>query len=416
MREDISKLTKAQLLELAARRKVKAVSSMKKDEIVKAIEKAKAAAKKKAKTAAAKKKAAAGKPKAAPGKKSAAGKAARPAEKKRARAAAKPAAKKKAPEAAPASEPKPGKNNWDINLEGKKFFVAEEVEDFPPPEPGEAPESCADNRIVALARDPRHLYVYWETNPGLAEKARQALGGKGWEKLRWTLRVHDVTGVEPENASRVFDVAVERGSGSAYVDVGRPDSEYIVSIGIMDDEGGFEAVAVSGRAMTPRESASPETDAEWMVPAETLEKLYGISGGGAPGESSLGLGGSELGMGASELSVPMEEISSGAVSSFGASEEFLAKAARERGFFFWLNCELVVYGGTMPDATVTLKGERIKLRPDGTFSVRFSLPDGVLDIPVIAESAAGAEKKEISPTVTRTTSAREARGEKAGTR
>jgi len=52
-----------------------------------------------------------------------------------------------------------------------------------------------------------------------------------------------------------------------------------------------------------------------------------------------------------------------------------------------VNAELIVYGATEPDATVSIGGRKIKLRPDGSFSYRFALPDGNYEMPVVAISA-----------------------------
>jgi hypothetical protein len=46
-----------------------------------------------------------------------------------------------------------------------------------------------------------------------------------------------------------------------------------------------------------------------------------------------------------------------------------------KDFFFELNTELIVYGRTEPNATVTHGNQKVNLNPDGTFSMRFSLPD-----------------------------------------
>jgi hypothetical protein len=62
-----------------------------------------------------------------------------------------------------------------------------------------------------------------------------------------------------------------------------------------------------------------------------------------------------------------------------------------REFWFNVNAELVIYGATEPDATVTLAGRIIGLRPDGTFSCRFALPDGHHEI---TASAAAADRSE----------------------
>jgi len=68
-----------------------------------------------------------------------------------------------------------------------------------------------------------------------------------------------------------------------------------------------------------------------------------------------------------------------------------------------VNTELIVYGATEPDAKVTVQGKDIRLRPDGTFTLRFALPDGRQVIPVQATSADAAETRTITPVVTKET-------------
>jgi len=43
---------------------------------------------------------------------------------------------------------------------------------------------------------------------------------------------------------------------------------------------------------------------------------------------------------------------------------------------------LVIYGATDPTASVTIGERRIRLRPDGSFSYRFALPDGNYQLPI----------------------------------
>jgi uncharacterized protein len=95
------------------------------------------------------------------------------------------------------------------------------------------------------------------------------------------------------------------------------------------------------------------------------------------------------------------EMGSGAVGSLAISSP--VGRAKVRGFWFRLGTELIVYGATEPDAKVTLQGRPIKLKPDGTFSVRFALPDGEQVIPAVAESKDGLEKRTITPTVSKKT-------------
>ncbi len=59
------------------------------------------------------------------------------------------------------------------------------------------------------------------------------------------------------------------------------------------------------------------------------------------------------------------------ISSPAGGEQWVRK-----GFWFNVNAELIIYGATEPNAQVAIAGRPIKLRPDGTFSCHFALPDG----------------------------------------
>jgi hypothetical protein len=79
----------------------------------------------------------------------------------------------------------------------------------------------------------------------------------------------------------------------------------------------------------------------------------------------------------------------GISSPLGGEFEALSSPAggeQPRGFWFKINAEIIIYGATEPDATVTIGGRPIKLRPDGTFSYRYALPDGQYTMPVAAIS------------------------------
>ena len=113
----------------------------------------------------------------------------------------------------------------------------------------------------------------------------------------------------------------------------------------------------------------------WMGSLEITElirrQLFQEAGpGGAPG------------LGAISSAAPMPP----AETIIGISSP-VRKAAGQKGFWFNVNAELIVYGATEPDATVSIGGRKIKLRPDGSFSYRFALPDGNYEMPAIAVSA-----------------------------
>lgn len=86
--------------------------------------------------------------------------------------------------------------------------------------------------------------------------------------------------------------------------------------------------------------------------------------------------------------------SSDTVSSWGAESSRLSSwAPATRGFFMHVNAEVIFYGGTHPDAKVTVAGKPVDVRPDGTFRYHFVLPDGEFEIPVVATSPDGAETR-----------------------
>jgi len=82
----------------------------------------------------------------------------------------------------------------------------------------------------------------------------------------------------------------------------------------------------------------------------------------------------------------------------GASEQ----QYKQRKFFFEIGTELIVYGRTEPDAKVILGDKEIKLREDGTFTLRFALPDNSkIPLDFTATSADGEEKRSIITSASR---------------
>lgn len=107
---------------------------------------------------------------------------------------------------------------------------------------------------------------------------------------------------------------------------------------------------------------------EVSVPAEQI-------GASLPFGVPLPLGGP------ASLPVPVESEVLGISSAPGA-----VPAGQERQFWFNVNVEVIVYGATEPTARVSLGGLPLRLRPDGTFSCRFALPDGRYELPAVAVS------------------------------
>jgi hypothetical protein len=257
------------------------------------------------------------------------------------------------------------------------------------------PPGYGDNKIVILARDPWWIFSYWEIRRDREEEVVRRIESSGDSVQKSILRVYDVTDVNfnGANAHAYFDIDLKGLANTWYINVNQPDRSWVVEIGVVTNKGGFHVLARSNVIKTPRFGMSDQMDAEWSMPEEDYWKMFSLSGGFGVGKGSLEV--REL------IKRRLEEqISSGGVSS-GAS--FFRKIQAERKFWLVVNCELIVYGATEPDARLTVQGKEIKLRDDGTFTLRFALPDGKQVIPVEATSADGIDRRRITPIVTRKT-------------
>lgn len=286
---------------------------------------------------------------------------------------------------------RPGREEQEI--EEKKYYVAPAVAPEPQREQREEwPEQYGRNRIALLARDPEWLFSYWEIVAEKLEEARKYFGPE-WEATRTILRVYDISGIDfnGANARSFFDIELKGNATNWYIHAGKPNADFIVDIARVSPSGKFFVLARSNKVRTPRSRPSDVIDEEWM--SLDFEKLYGLSGGLRIGASSA------------EFRRMMEKglpigISSASGGIFSAASPVKKK---QRGFWFVVDAELIVYGATEPDAKVWVQGKEVKLRPDGTFTLRFALPDGLQNIPATAESPDKLEERTITIDVTRKT-------------
>jgi hypothetical protein len=267
--------------------------------------------------------------------------------------------------------------------------VREETRAGLAPEEETLPLGYGEDRIVLMVRDPYWLYSYWEIRESTVQEnlLRHNLSDSSYEKV---LRVY--SGGETD----YYDIDVEGLINNWYINVGRPNTDFFTEFGIRV-EGQFFPLVQSNRVQTPRAAMSEVIDEKWMTLEEESQMMYALSGGfrlGRAGEGSVGL---------QEMMAKRweSEISSGAISSFFGSGRF--REIPPRKFWYRLDAELIVYGATEPDAEVTLQGEQIHLRPDGTFTARFALPDGLQEIPVTFVSADRIDQGTITPKVHRRT-------------
>ena len=280
-------------------------------------------------------------------------------------------------------------------VERSKFDVGVPTKDLSAKVPRDLPAGYGKDRIVVMVRDPYWLHCYWELTRHAIQRAEAALGQE-WHAARPILRLLDVSSHDTTSTSEsvVRDIDIHGGCNNWYLDVYNPPRSYRVDVGYLAKTGRFYVLARSNVVSTPRAGVSDIIDENWAdIDPKKADRIYAMSGGFDPTASSL------------ELKQLFEErlrrpLGSPAVTSFGSGGFAFGKS---RKFWFQLDAELIVYGATEPTAKVTLQGEPVKLRPDGTFTMRFSLPDSRQIIPAVAASADGIEERTIVLAVERNT-------------
>jgi hypothetical protein len=280
-------------------------------------------------------------------------------------------------------------------VERSKYEVGVPTKDLSAKVPRDLPGGYGKDRIVVMVRDPYWLHCYWELTHHAIQRAEAALGQE-WHGAKPILRLLDVSSHDTTSAAEsiVRDIDIHGGCNNWYVDVANPPRSYRVDIGYLSSRGRFYALARSNVVTTPRAGVSDIIDENWAdIDPKKADRIYAMSGGYDPTASSL------------ELKQLFEErlrrpMGSPAVTSFGSGAY---PPGKMRKFWFQLDAELIVYGATEPSARVTLQGEPVKLRSDGTFTMRFSLPDSRQIIPAVAASGDGVEERTIVLAVERNT-------------
>ena len=306
------------------------------------------------------------------------------------------------------------------------------AQSFPTAE-SELPESYGTKKLFLTARDPHWLYAHWD----LTREQQLKLNSQSADgHLVLRIYAHKIEG------HPTYEIHVHPESRHWFAHVERAGNSYVAELGYYSALGKWTRVSVSSGTMTPPDAVSAETDTDFAtIPfefpfakllelikaavcenlplAQAIEELrrHGYpdlprvtaSGPAVPlpaqwtpaQEQALAKiinidAVRRVWMGSLEITELIRrklahEISSLGVSSFGVSSlsSPFGGVEKAKGFWFNVNAELIIYGATEPDAKVTLGGHAIKLRDDGSFSYRFSLPDGNYDLPAVAVSAAG---------------------------
>lgn len=309
----------------------------------------------------------------------------------------------------------------------------------------ELPQQYQDDRAVLLVRDPLWIHAYWDLSPESVTLAKK----RGGQRL--AMRVHDVSHIifDGTNSHHHYDLDMPFEQQRIwYLNVPAAGRTYLIEMGFKRADGYFIPLAISNPATTPLAKASeviqdrfvtlPAPSVQTDLPLGMLERQSRVPA--VPAETpaysegsleSLPQAPEQPGEGISEdmyaLSLRGKPYWSADIPKFGqlmlypAPSSFLGaswqgeqqrqqqlpapKAAGAPRKDFWLvaNCELIVYGATEPDAHLTVCGQVVDLRSDGTFTLRFELPDGNHPIPIHAVNADRDDERAITITVKRDT-------------
>ena len=314
---------------------------------------------------------------------------------------------------------------------------------------GDLPSGYGESRIVLLPRDPQWAYVYWDVPHSQKEELRR----QGGQQL--ALRLYDATDVNldyqtPNNLQEYNSDELAR---EWYLPIPISDRDYVAELGYRCADGRWLVLTRSKVVHVP-----PVFQSEWvednfitvpwdqtlkgqtfftLVPpskkteleteeslkdnvnnsSDSYDEIFNIAREAEVQRISGSIYGSmqhESGIVASE-SISSYVFPSGAGLFAGAASAISASGINYSGlglmssysFFssetpirprqFWLvaDAELIVYGATEPDASVTIGGRSVKLNADGTFRFHTSFQDGVQDYPIFAVAADGEQNRAI---------------------
>lgn len=304
------------------------------------------------------------------------------------------------------------------------------------------PEGYGESRIVLLPRDPQWAYTYWDIPNGHKESLRHQGG------VRLALRFYDVTDIDVnhQRPHSLQQYECDELAREWYLPVPVSDRDYAVEIGYIAGDGRWLILARSTPVRVPpvypsdwiddqfltirwEEELRGKTFLELVPPSKRATVAAGANGaatGNAIYDEIFGMAqATEAQRVAGSLFGSMQMVPEQAVSSYvfpsgvglwalptasmsgigmsGAGFSASAPPIRPRQFWLIADAELIVYGATEPDATVTIGGRPIKLNPDGTFRFQMSFQDGLIDYPIMAVAADGEQTRSVHMQFTRET-------------
>ncbi len=255
--------------------------------------------------------------------------------------------------------------------------------------------STPSDRLVIIVRDPYWLHAYWELTPQSVDRAQAALG-QHWHGAKPILRLSEVARETASTAVRATlrDIEIHGGVNNWYIDVPEPPKRFQVEIGYLATGGRFLALARSNIVTTSIPKGNSRVDGNWIGVAEDSERIYAMSGGYDVDGAHSDL----KDIFERKLRRPMNAP---LVPRFGGESEDMD--GRSPGFALEVDAEVVLFGATDPGSRVTIKGQRIPIQEDGTFTFRFAMPNRRQVLPLVADSSDGSEQRMVVVAIERNT-------------
>lgn len=255
--------------------------------------------------------------------------------------------------------------------------------------------SKGKDRLVLMVRDPYWIHAHWDIMRHSVDRAKAALAEK-WHTAKPILRLLKLDDSGTTNNSEVIyrDIEIHGGVRNWYIDVDSPPSRFKMLMGYLCANSRFYELARSNTVLTPAPGGKEATDDHWADIATDAEHIYSMSGGYGD-DTQTG-----------DLTEVFEEklkrtMDADVLSQFGSGAEGSLK--RHKQFHFEVNAELVVFGSTHPEAHVSVGTEPVKVRSDGSFSIRMPLPDRRQVLPATAKSRDGVDSQTVVIAVERNT-------------
>jgi hypothetical protein len=310
------------------------------------------------------------------------------------------------------------------------------------------PGGYGESRIVLMPRDPQWAYAYWDIPMEHKEDLRRQGGA------RLALRFYDVTDIDVNYQAphSLQQYECDEMARDWYLPIPVSDRDYVAEIGYLCNDGRWLALARSlpvhippvypsdwiedhfitvdwqadlrgktlmtlkhpsqklidnGNPIYDNIFALTESAEAQRVAGSLFGSMQHVAGSMAPERAiSSYVFPSGAGLWAVPGAIPGMVPNMSGLTMSGAGFSASAPPIRPRKFWLIADAELIVYGATEPDATVTIGGKPIKLNPDGTFRFQMSFQDGNIDYPIMAVAADGEQTRSIHMTFDRATPSR----------